>query len=151
MRLFTSTTRRASQRDVVFKTDKQGIIDIALEGARICRSLESEVPGTNVFYEYSPESYTGTELEFAVDVCNQVLEVFEPTADRKVIINLPATVEMATPNIYADSIEWMSSPPQSSRERHLVIAPAQRPRDGNRRGRAGLHGRRRPHRRVSVW
>ena len=104
--LYNSTS--VVQRDVVFKTDKQGIIDIALEGARICRSLESEVPGTNVFYEYSPESYTGTELEFAVDVCNQVLEVFEPTADRKVIINLPATVEMATPNIYADSIEWMS-------------------------------------------
>ena len=104
--LYTSTS--VLQRDVVFKTDKQGIIDIALEGARICRSLESEVPGTNVFYEYSPESYTGTELEFAVDVCNQVLEVFEPTPDRKVIINLPATVEMASPNIYADSIEWMS-------------------------------------------
>ncbi len=104
--LYNSTS--ILQRDVVFKTDKQGIIDIALEGARICRSLESEVPGTNVFYEYSPESYTGTELEFAVDVCNQVLEVFEPTSDRKVIINLPATVEMATPNVYADSIEWMS-------------------------------------------
>ena len=104
--LYNSTS--VLQRDIVFKTDKQGIIDIALEGARICRSLESEVPGTNVFYEYSPESYTGTELEFAVDVCNQVLEVFEPTPDRKVIINLPATVEMASPNIYADSIEWMS-------------------------------------------
>ncbi|MEN9910894.1 MAG: 2-isopropylmalate synthase [Actinomycetota bacterium] len=104
--LYNSTS--ILQRDVVFKTDKQGIIDIALEGARTCRSLESEVPGTNVFYEYSPESYTGTELEFAVDVCNQVLEVFEPAPDRKVIINLPATVEMASPNIYADSIEWMS-------------------------------------------
>ncbi len=104
--LYNSTS--ILQRDVVFKTDKQGIIDIALDGARICRSLESEVPGTNVFYEYSPESYTGTELEFAVDICNQVLEVFEPTPDRKVIINLPATVEMASPNVYADSIEWMS-------------------------------------------
>ena len=70
--------------------------------------FESRVPETKVFYEYSPESYTGTELEFALDVCNQVLEVFEPTPDRKVIINLPATVEMATPNVYADSIEWMS-------------------------------------------
>ncbi|MEY3309974.1 MAG: 2-isopropylmalate synthase [Actinomycetota bacterium] len=104
--LYNSTS--VLQRDVVFKTDKQGIIDIALEGARICRSLESDVPDTTVFYEYSPESYTGTELEFAVDVCNQVLEVFEPTPDRKVIINLPATVEMASPNVYADSIEWMS-------------------------------------------
>ncbi|MFZ4506051.1 MAG: 2-isopropylmalate synthase, partial [Microbacteriaceae bacterium] len=66
-----------------------------------------ELPGTNVFYEYSPESYTGTELEFAVDVCNQVLEILQPTPERKVIINLPATVEMASPNVYADSIEWM--------------------------------------------
>ena len=65
-------------------------------------------PAPTVYYEYSPESYTGTELEFAVDVCNQVIEVFEPTPERKVIINLPATVEMATPNVYADSIEWMS-------------------------------------------
>ncbi len=104
--LYNSTS--VLQREVVFRADKQGVIDIALHGARKCRELEATVPGTNVFYEYSPESYTGTELEFAVDVCNQVLEVFEPTPERKVIINLPATVEMATPNVYADSIEWMS-------------------------------------------
>jgi 2-isopropylmalate synthase len=104
--LYNSTS--VLQREVVFRTDKQGIIDIALEGARLCREFEKRVPETKVFYEYSPESYTGTELHFAVDVCNQVLEVLEPTPDRKVIINLPATVEMATPNIYADSIEWMS-------------------------------------------
>jgi len=104
--LYNSTS--VLQRDVVFRTDRQGVIDIALAGARKCREMESTVPGTNVFYEYSPESYTGTELEFAVDVCNQVLEVFEPTPERKVIINLPSTVEMATPNVYADSIEWMS-------------------------------------------
>ncbi len=93
---------------MVFRTDKQGIIDIALEGARLCKAAEALAPGTEIFYEYSPESYTGTELEFAVDICNQVLEVFQPTPERKVIINLPATVEMATPNVYADSIEWMS-------------------------------------------
>jgi 2-isopropylmalate synthase len=104
--LYNSTS--ALQRDVVFRTDKQGIIDIALEGARLCRGMESIIPDTHVFYEYSPESYTGTELEFALEVCNQVLEVLEPTPERKVIINLPATVEMATPNLYADSIEWMS-------------------------------------------
>ncbi|QNO36646.1 2-isopropylmalate synthase [Protaetiibacter sp. SSC-01] len=104
--LYNSTS--VLQREVVFRTDKQGVIDIALNGARKCRELEATVPGTNVYYEYSPESYTGTELEFAVDVCNQVLEVFEPTPERKVIINLPSTVEMATPNVYADSIEWMS-------------------------------------------
>jgi len=104
--LYNSTS--VLQREVVFRTDKQGIIDIALHGARKCRELEATVPGTNIYYEYSPESYTGTELEFAVDVCNQVLEIFEPTPERKVIINLPSTVEMATPNVYADSIEWMS-------------------------------------------
>ncbi|MFN8085463.1 MAG: 2-isopropylmalate synthase [Microbacterium sp.] len=104
--LYNSTS--VLQREVVFRTDKQGIIDIALEGARLCREYEKRIPETRVYYEYSPESYTGTELEFAVDVCNQVIEIFEPTPDRKVIINLPATVEMATPNVYADSIEWMS-------------------------------------------
>ncbi len=104
--LYNSTS--ILQREVVFRTDRQGIIDLALEGARLCRHYEQTIPETEVFYEYSPESYTGTELEFAAEICNQVLEVFEPTPDRKVIINLPATVEMATPNVYADSIEWMN-------------------------------------------
>lgn len=104
--LYNSTS--ALQRDVVFRTDRQGVVDIALNGARLCRAAESLVPDTEIFYEYSPESYTGTELEFALEVCNQVIEIFEPTPERKVIVNLPATVEMATPNVYADSIEWMS-------------------------------------------
>ncbi|MBW1638059.1 2-isopropylmalate synthase [Microbacterium resistens] len=104
--LYNSTS--VLQREVVFRSDRQGIIDIALNGARLCREYEKRIPETAVYYEYSPESYTGTELEFAADICNQVLEVFEPTPERKVIINLPATVEMATPNVYADSIEWMS-------------------------------------------
>jgi len=108
--LYNSTS--ILQREVVFREQKQGIIDIALHGARLCRELEKTIPETTVYYEYSPESFTGTELEFAADICNQVISVFEPTPDRKVIINLPATVEMATPNVYADSIEWMS--------RHLV-------------------------------
>ncbi|MFJ4160482.1 2-isopropylmalate synthase [Microbacterium testaceum] len=104
--LYNSTS--VLQREVVFRTDEQGIVDIALEGARLCKKYEATIPETQVFYEYSPESYTGTELEFALRICNEVLEVFEPTAERKVILNLPATVEMATPNVYADSIEWMS-------------------------------------------
>ena len=103
--LYNSTS--VVQREVVFGTDKQGIIDIALQGARWCVEAEVLVPDTEIFYEYSPESYTGTELEFAVDVCNQVMGVLVPTPERKLIINLPATVEMATPNVYADSIEWM--------------------------------------------
>ena len=104
--LYNSTS--VLQREVVFRTDKQGIIDIALEGARLCKEMESMVPGTDIYYEYSPESFTGTELEFAAEVCNRVLDVFQPTAEKNVIINLPATVEMASPNVYADAIEWMS-------------------------------------------
>lgn len=103
--LYNSTS--VLQREVVFHTDRQGVIDIALQGAKWCVEAEALVPGTEIFYEYSPESYTGTELDFAVEVCNRVMEVLVPTPDRKLIINLPATVEMATPNVYADSIEWM--------------------------------------------
>ncbi|PZE74552.1 2-isopropylmalate synthase [Curtobacterium sp. MCBD17_019] len=105
--LYNSTS--VVQRDVVFRTDVQGVVDIALEGARMCKAAEATLRhGTTVYYEYSPESYTGTELEVALRICNEVLEVLEPTPERKVVINLPATVEMATPNVYADSIEWMS-------------------------------------------
>ena len=104
--LYNSTS--VLQREVVFRTDKQGIIDIALEGARLCKQMESMVPDTDIYYEYSPESFTGTELDFALEVCNQVLDVFQPTAEKNAIINLPATVEMASPNVYADAIEWMS-------------------------------------------
>ena len=95
------------QRRVVFGLDQDGIIDIALQGARLCRKLEETIPETDVYYEYSPESYTGTELDFAVRICNEVIEAIDPTPDHKMIINLPATVEMITPNVYADSIEWM--------------------------------------------
>ncbi|WP_235978229.1 2-isopropylmalate synthase [Flavimobilis rhizosphaerae] len=104
--LYNSTS--ILQREVVFRTDEAGVTEIAVDGAKLCRKYEHTIPDTQVFYEYSPESYTGTELEVAVRVCNAVLEVLEPTPERKVIVNLPATVEMATPNVYADSIEWMS-------------------------------------------
>ncbi|MDQ1664214.1 MAG: 2-isopropylmalate synthase, partial [Actinomycetota bacterium] len=103
--LYNSTS--TLQRRVVFGLDKEGITDIAVQGAKLCQKLTETVPETEVYFEYSPESYTGTELEFAVHVCNAVNDVWQPTPDRKVIINLPATVEMATPNVYADSIEWM--------------------------------------------
>ncbi|CAB4628747.1 unannotated protein [freshwater metagenome] len=95
------------QRKVVFNQDKNGIMEIALNGARKCKELESTIPETDVYYEYSPESYTGTELEYAVEVCNAVIEIINPSPDHKMVINLPATVEMTTPNVYADSIEWM--------------------------------------------
>ncbi len=104
--LYNSTS--VLQRRVVFREDRAGITEIALQGARMCKKYEETIPDTTVFYQYSPESYTGTELDFAAEICNAVLDEFEPTPDKPVIINLPATVEMATPNVYADSIEWMS-------------------------------------------
>jgi 2-isopropylmalate synthase len=116
--LYNSTS--TLQRRVVFGLDMDGIADIAVTGARLCKKFEETVPGTTVYYEYSPESYTGTELEFAARVCNEVLEVFEPTADKPVIINLPATVEMATPNVYADSIEWMNR--HLNHREHVVLS-----------------------------
>ena len=96
------------QREVVFRTDTEGVKEIALQGARWCQQYEATVPETEIFYEYSPESYTGTELETALDICNAVIEQIAPTPERQLIINLPATVEMASPNVYADSIEWMN-------------------------------------------
>ena len=104
--LYNSTS--VLQRRVVFNQDEDGILDIALQGARLCKKYEETLVDTHVTYQYSTESFTGTELEYAVRVCNAVADVFEASADRQVIINLPATVEMATPNVYADSIEWMS-------------------------------------------
>ncbi|MET0468833.1 MAG: 2-isopropylmalate synthase, partial [Aeromicrobium sp.] len=96
------------QRRVVFGLDKDGITDIATQGARLCmKYAEIHTPDTRISYEYSPESFTGTELEYALEICSKVIDVIDPTPDWPLIINLPATVEMATPNVYADSIEWM--------------------------------------------
>ncbi|MEY9859247.1 2-isopropylmalate synthase [Catenulispora sp. GAS73] len=109
--LYNSTS--TLQRRVVFGQDTAGITQIAVNGAKLCQKFYEEMPAradgtrTEIYFEYSPESYTGTELEYAVEVCDAVTAVWQPTPDRKVIINLPATVEMATPNVYADSIEWM--------------------------------------------
>ena len=95
------------QRRVVFGLDRAGVTQIAVDAARLCRKLEKDVlAGTEVHYEYSPESFTGTELDYAVEICSAVMDVIEPTTDRPLIMNLPATVEMYTPNIYADAIEW---------------------------------------------
>jgi 2-isopropylmalate synthase len=96
------------QRRVVFGLDRDGITDIATSGARLAMKYHEIVtPDTEIFYEYSPESYTGTELEYALEVTSKVIDVIDPTPDRRLIVNLPATVEMATPDVYADSIEWM--------------------------------------------
>ncbi|MGC8499425.1 MAG: 2-isopropylmalate synthase [Acidimicrobiales bacterium] len=94
------------QRRVVFGQEMPGIIDIALQAARLCRSLEPISPGTEFMYEYSPESFTGTELDNALAIVNAVIAEVDPSPERPLIVNLPATVEMYTPNLYADAIEW---------------------------------------------
>jgi 2-isopropylmalate synthase len=94
------------QREQVFGLDRQGIIDIAVKGAELVRDCAARYPQTEWMFEYSPESFTGTELDYAVEICNAVTAVWQPTPERPVIINLPATVEVATPNVYADQIEW---------------------------------------------
>ena len=102
--LYNSTS--TLQRRVVFGTDYAGIIDIAVSGAKLVKKLADEDPNTEWVFEYSPESFTGTELEFARDICAAVGDVYKPTPQKKMIVNLPATVEMASANIYADQIEW---------------------------------------------
>ena len=106
------------QREVVFGLDQQGILDIAVSGARLCRKLEETVPDTDVRYEYSPESFTLTEPDYALAVCHAVMDVMEPTPERPLILNLPATVECYTPNVYADVIEWFC---RNVRNRDSVI------------------------------
>jgi 2-isopropylmalate synthase len=103
--LYNSTS--TLQRRVVFDLDKDGIKEIAVRGAELCLKYAEQIEGTEIYFEYSPESFTGTELDYAIEVVNAVNDVWKPTPDRKVIVNLPATVEMATPNVYADSIEYM--------------------------------------------
>ena len=103
--LYNSTS--ALQRRVVFGLDRKGITRIATDGAEEVSRWAEKYPDTDWRFEYSPESYTGTELEYAVEVCNAVSAIWQPTAERPMVVNLPATVEMATPNVYADSIEWM--------------------------------------------
>jgi 2-isopropylmalate synthase len=94
-------------RRVVYGKDKAGIVDIAVNGTRLCRQCAEEQPATDWRYEYSPENFTMTELDFAREICEAVMDVWRPTADKPIILNLPATVEVATPNVYADQIEWM--------------------------------------------
>ena len=95
-----------SFRRIVFNQDKAGVVAIAVNAARIIKNLAEQQPQTRWTFQYSPEIFTSTELEFAVEVCDAVLDVWQPTPDNKVILNLPATVEVATPNVYADQIEW---------------------------------------------
>jgi 2-isopropylmalate synthase len=115
--LYNSTS--TTQRRVVFATDRRGIVDIAVNGARICMAgLARSSDPDSIRWEYSPESYTGTEPDFAVEVCEAVMDVFGPTPAKRLILNLPATVEMSTPNLYADMIEQFH---RSIRDRDAVL------------------------------
>jgi 2-isopropylmalate synthase len=114
--LYNSTS--TTQRRVVFKMDRPGIRDLAVEGMRWCRKYEAVVPGTDVHYQYSPESFTGTEPDFAVEVCEAVMDVVDPSPDRPVIFNLPATVEAYQPNLFADVIEWFG---RTVRNRDAIV------------------------------
>ena len=106
------------QREVVFGLDKDGIVDIAVNAAKLCRKLEKQHPDTAIRYEYSPESFTLTEPEFAIEICEAVMDVVEPTPDRPIILNLPATVECYSPNVYGDVIEWFG---RTIKHRDVVV------------------------------
>ena len=107
------------QRKVVFKQDKQGVKEIALHGAKLIYNKLNSIDNKNIKLQYSPESFTGTELDYALEVCEEILDCWEASSDNPIIINLPATVEMSTPNIYADQIEWMINN-FTNRERVIV-------------------------------
>ena len=114
------------QREVVFRKNKEEIKKLATDAAELCKDLENEAKGIDLYYEYSPESFTGTEPEYAVEVCNAVIGVIKPTPEHPMIINLPATVEMTTPNVFADEVEYVST---HLDDRDAVVplpAPAQR-------------------------
>lgn len=116
--LYNSTS--TLQREVVFKKDKKGITKIATDGAELVKKISQDYSSTNWQFEYSPESFTGTELEYAVEVCDAVNSIWEPTKNSKTIMNLPATVELSTPNIYADQIQWMNE--NLNNREHIVLS-----------------------------
>jgi 2-isopropylmalate synthase len=114
--LYNSTS--TLQRRVVFGRDRPGIVELATAGVKLIRELAAQMPETEVVFEYSPESFTGTELDFAIEICEAVMDVWQPSAARPMILNLPATVEMSTPNVYADQIEYFG---RNIRQRDAVI------------------------------
>jgi len=114
--LYNSTS--TLQRRVVFGLEPAGITEIAVAGAKLIHKLAAEMPETEIVYQYSPESFTGTELDYAKEICEAVMDVYRPTPEKPLILNLPSTVEMATPNIYADQIEWFS---RNIRDRDSIV------------------------------
>jgi 2-isopropylmalate synthase len=114
--LYNSTSEL--QRRVVFGADRRTVTDIAVAGARLIKALAAGVPDSNIAFQYSPESFTATELDFAVEITGAVIDVWQPTPANRMIVNLPATVEMASPNVYADQIEWFC---RHVRDRESII------------------------------
>ena len=138
-------------RRVVFHVDKAECIALATRGTELVMKYAEQHLGDVEFgYQYSPEIFTGTEPDFAVEICNAVMEVWQPGEGREIILNLPATVEMSTPNTYADQIEWFGRQVKQPRARGHLAAPAQRSRHRVGRDRAGGDGRRRPGRGLPV-
>lgn len=119
--IYNSTS--ALQRRVVFRMDMKGVTEIAVRAARLAKEEAAKLEGSEIMYQYSPESFTGTEMEFALEICEAVAEVLQPTVSRRLILNLPATVEMSTPNTYADRIEWFSRH-FSAKDRVIISAHA---------------------------
>ncbi len=123
LHLYNSTS--TLQRRVVFKSDRDGVKEIATDGAKMVADRTSKLGSeTELRLQYSPESFTGTELDYALDVCEAVMDIWQPTPENKTIINLPATVEMSTPNIYADQIEWDAQELQPAGQHDFISAPA---------------------------
>lgn len=146
--LYNSTS--VAQREQVFKASKEEITEIATSGAKLIKKYAAKYPDTEFNFEYSPESFTGTEMEFARDICNAVIDIWEPTPQQKVIINLPATVSMSMPHIYASQIEYMSKH-LHNRENVIISLHPHNDRGHRRRGRGtGNPGRRRPNRRNAL-
>ena len=119
LHLYNSTS--ALQREVVFQMSPREVKEIAVNGTKLVKSIADKMSSTDIVFEYSPESFTGTELEYALDVCQSVMEIWQPTKEKRAIINLPATVELSTPNIFADRIEWFSRHYQNRSEIILSI------------------------------
>ena len=145
--LYNSTS--VTQRRVVFRLDRDGITDLAVRGTTLCKQLAAET-ATEIVFQYSPESFHHTELDYALEICERVAEEWGPTPEAKMIVNLPTTVEQFPPNVYADRMEWFGRH-FSFRDAVDPLRPsAQRPRHRRRHGRAGADGRRRARRGNAV-
>jgi isopropylmalate/homocitrate/citramalate synthase len=146
--MYNSTS--PAQRRVVFGKSKDEIKAIAVKGAQMIKDRLHRLKGHGVTLQYSPESFSATEVEFAKEISEAVMDVWQPTPQRKMILNLPDTVEVAMPNVYADQIEWICRNIKKPRRAHHQPAHAQRPRHRHRRDGAGPAGRRGSRRRHAV-